>query len=199
MVLTVTAGSFLMSPTYEATSKILLKFGRENVYTPTTPAGGGSPLSWTCPAKSGSIPRWRCSPAATSRKRSSATSGWRRSIRSSWKSRSFSFGASAKLSPSDRALLVFQKKLAVEAVKKSNIIDIRFQHKDPAVAARVVNNLVAVFLEHHISVYKESGGYGFFIEQVNLWKKSSKTRRKSSRLLKAATTSSRSRSRSQCS
>ena len=39
VVLTVTAGSFLMSPTYEATSKILLKFGRENVYTPTTPAG----------------------------------------------------------------------------------------------------------------------------------------------------------------
>ena len=100
----------------------------------------------------------------------------------------FSFGALLpKAVPSDRALLVFQKKLAVEAVKKSNIIDIRFQHKDPAVAARVVNKLVAVFLEHHISVYKESGGYGFFIEQVNLWKKSSKTRRKSSRLLKAIT------------
>ena len=41
VVLTVTAGSLLMSPTYEATSKILLKFGRENVYSPTTPAGGG--------------------------------------------------------------------------------------------------------------------------------------------------------------
>ena len=75
------------------------------------------------------------------------------------------------VTPSDRALLVFQKKLSVEAVKKSNIIDIRFQHKDPAVAARVVNKLVAVFLEHHISVYKESGGYDFFIEQVNLCEK----------------------------
>ena len=58
VVLTVTIGSFLMSPTYEASSKILLKFGRENVYTPTTPAGSGSSRCfWTLRGKSALIPK----------------------------------------------------------------------------------------------------------------------------------------------
>ena len=36
VVVIVTIGSFLMPPVYEASSKILLKFGRENVFIPTT-------------------------------------------------------------------------------------------------------------------------------------------------------------------
>ena len=35
-VITVTAASFIMKPTYEADSKILIKFGRENIYIPAT-------------------------------------------------------------------------------------------------------------------------------------------------------------------
>jgi uncharacterized protein involved in exopolysaccharide biosynthesis len=36
IVLTESIGSFVMAPTYEATAKILVKFGRENVYATTT-------------------------------------------------------------------------------------------------------------------------------------------------------------------
>ena len=43
VVVTVTIGSFLMSPVYEASSKILIKVGRENVYMPTNPAASGNP------------------------------------------------------------------------------------------------------------------------------------------------------------
>ena len=42
IVVTVTAGSFIMAPTYEATSKVLVKFGRENVYATTSQSQGGS-------------------------------------------------------------------------------------------------------------------------------------------------------------
>ncbi len=172
VVLTVTAGSFLMSPTYEASSKILLKFGRENVYIAHHPRGGGSARCfWTPRVKSASTLKWRCSRAEVSWKRSSATSGAAAIYPGIDKPPLISLGASAKLSPADRAFVIFQKKLSVEAVKKSNIIDIKFQHKDPAVAARVVNRLVEVFLDHHLKVYQESGGYDFFIEQVNLCEK----------------------------
>ena len=45
VVLTVTIGSFLTSPVYEASSKILVKFGRENTFMLTNPAmSGNSPV-----------------------------------------------------------------------------------------------------------------------------------------------------------
>ena len=42
IVITVTVGTFLMAPVYEASSKVLVKFGRENVFTPTSPTAGGN-------------------------------------------------------------------------------------------------------------------------------------------------------------
>jgi uncharacterized protein involved in exopolysaccharide biosynthesis len=43
-VCTVTIGTFLMKPTYEATSQILVKIGRENLYVPTVPNSGNNPV-----------------------------------------------------------------------------------------------------------------------------------------------------------
>jgi polysaccharide biosynthesis protein PslE len=171
VVLTVTAGSLLMSPTYEAASKILLKFGRENVYSPTTPSGGGTPILMDTFREERLNSEVEMLTGRNLAEQVIRDIGLETLYPDLLEKPLFSFGSSARLTPVDRALLVFQKKLTVEAVKKSNIIDIQFQHKDPAVAARVVNKLVAVFLEHHISVYKESGGYSFFIEQVNLCEK----------------------------
>jgi uncharacterized protein involved in exopolysaccharide biosynthesis len=171
VVLTVTAGSFLMSPTYEASSKILLKFGRENVYSPTTPAGGSTPIVMDLSREERLNSEVEMLTGRNLAEKAIRDIGLEALYPELLEKPLFSFGAPSKLTPFDRALLVFEKKLTVEALKKSNIIDIRFQHQDPAAAARVVNTLVAVFLEHHISVYKESGGYGFFIEQVNLCEK----------------------------
>jgi polysaccharide biosynthesis protein PslE len=171
VVLTVTAGSLLMSPTYEATSKILLKFGRENVYSPTTPAGGGTPIVMDTFREERLNSEVEMLTGRNLAEKVIRDIGLEALYPDLLEKPFFSFGASAKITPVDRALLVFEKKLTVEAVKKSNIIDIQFQHKDPAVAARVVNKLVAVFLEHHINVYRDSGEYGFFIEQVKLCEK----------------------------
>ena len=40
----VTIGTFLMQPTYKATSQILLKIGRENLYVPTVPSSSNNPV-----------------------------------------------------------------------------------------------------------------------------------------------------------
>jgi uncharacterized protein involved in exopolysaccharide biosynthesis len=39
-VCTVAIGTVLIKPTYEATSQILIKVGRENIFVPTVPASG---------------------------------------------------------------------------------------------------------------------------------------------------------------
>ncbi len=49
----------------------------------------------------------------------------------------------------------FEKSLAVEGVKGSNVIQVRFQHKTPTVAAKAVNALVDLFKEKHIQVYND--------------------------------------------
>jgi uncharacterized protein involved in exopolysaccharide biosynthesis len=172
IVLTVTIGSLLMSPTYEASSKILVKFGRENVYMPTTPAGGGSSQVLLDPSREERIN----SAVEMFQGRNileqvihdvGATKIYPALDKKPW----ISLGTSTKMSPADRALLIFQKKISVEAVKKSNIINITFQHKDPAVAAQVVNKLVDVFLDQHLKVYQEPGGYNFFSNQVSVLEK----------------------------
>ncbi len=45
------------------------------------------------------------------------------------------------MTPLEAAILEAGKKLAVEGVKKSNVIEVAFQHEDPQVAARFVNRL----------------------------------------------------------
>jgi len=172
IVLTVTIGSLLMSPTYEASSKILVKFGRENVYMPTTPAGGGSSQVLLDPSR-----EERINSAVEMFQGRNILEQVIRDVGATniypdlEQKPGISLGASAKLSPADRALLILQKKLSVEAVKKSNIIAIQFQHKDPAVAAQVVNKLVDVFLDQHLKVYQETGGYNFFSSQVGVLEK----------------------------
>ena len=51
-VCVVTIGTFLMPPTYEATSQILVKVGRENLYVPTVPSRS------TRKSKSSKAPAW---------------------------------------------------------------------------------------------------------------------------------------------
>ena len=49
VVAVVTAVTFLTAPTYEASSKILVKFGRENVLTPTLASSDGrTPIAISC-------------------------------------------------------------------------------------------------------------------------------------------------------
>jgi uncharacterized protein involved in exopolysaccharide biosynthesis len=55
----------------------------------------------------------------------------------------------------DAALLNVEKKLTVEGVKKSNVIEVSFQHRDPQVAARFVNLLVEYYKEKHLQVFSD--------------------------------------------
>ena len=74
----------------------------------------------------------------------------------------------SRMTPMEAAVTAFQKKLTAEGIKKSSVIEVSFQHKDPKVAARAVNLLVDFFKEKHLAVH--SGTESTFLEsQTDLY------------------------------
>jgi len=61
-----------------------------------------------------------------------------------------------KMTPLGASILNFEKSLKVEAVRKSNVIQVAFRHGDPKVALRVVKTLVELFKEKHLEVFSET-------------------------------------------
>ncbi len=169
VVVTVTIGSFLMPPVYEASSKILIKVGRENVYMPTSPAASGNPPILFDSSREERInSEVEILKGRNLIKKVLTDLGVKNIYPDIDKKPLISLPSSKKITPLDKATLTFEKKLTVEVVKKSDIIDIKFQHKDPEIAAQLVNKLIDVFLEHHLTVYKQSQQYDFFDDQVKL-------------------------------
>ncbi len=65
--------------------------------------------------------------------------------------------------PMEEAAFMFEKKLRVEAVKKSNVVWVSFRHEDPQIAAQAVNTLIDLFKEKHLEAY--STPRSSFLEQ----------------------------------
>lgn len=163
--------SFLMSPVvYEASSKILVKFGRENVYTVPT-ANGASPVlidSAREERMNSEIEMLSARNVAEKVIRGLGVNNIYPGIEKNADNKSLTLRPSFKqLSPFGKAVLIFQKNLTVERVKKSNLIETKFKHKDPLIAAQVVNKFIDTFLEERIKVYGVSSGeQTVFSEQI---------------------------------
>jgi len=67
------------------------------------------------------------------------------------------------MTPLQAAVPAFGKNLTVEGVRKSNVIEVSFRHKDPRVAARAVNLLVDDYKEKHLQVFSDP--QSSFLEQ----------------------------------
>ncbi|MCX5886952.1 MAG: GumC family protein [Proteobacteria bacterium] len=168
VVLTVTIGTFLISPTYEAFSQILVKFGRENIYTPTAT---GSQVLFDISKEDRINSEVEIIKGRNLIEKVITELGVK-NIYPDLKEKPFISNTFSKKIPLlEKAVLIFQQKLTVEGVTKSDIIEIKFQHKDRVVAAQVVNRLIDVYLEHHITVFKQSQNYNFFDDQVKLLEK----------------------------
>jgi uncharacterized protein involved in exopolysaccharide biosynthesis/Mrp family chromosome partitioning ATPase len=65
----------------------------------------------------------------------------------------------------ERGVQLLIKSLKVEAIKKSNIVQISFESRNPRLAHDVVEKLIGFYLDKHIYAHRTSGSYGFFSEQ----------------------------------
>ncbi len=72
----------------------------------------------------------------------------------------------SKLSALALALTDFEDQLAVEPIKKSNMIRITFKANDREQAAQVVNTLCAVYQDRHVKLRENAGATDFFTRQA---------------------------------
>lgn len=75
-------------------------------------------------------------------------------------------GVSESLSPRDRAILKFQKKLDVSAVKDSNILRVSYEATDRKLSELAVDKLMSFFLDQHIRLHRTPGSHKFLQQQL---------------------------------
>jgi uncharacterized protein involved in exopolysaccharide biosynthesis len=171
---TVVIATFMAKPTYEAVAQILVKTGRESIYVPAT--GSSNPvisinreeqinseveiLKSKSLAKDviGSLGAATIYPDLGKQ---------RKGIQASIIPESKDDGSPSAL---EKAFLLLQKKLDVQGIKKSNVIEVSFKHTDPQMAATVVNTLAKLYLQRHVDVHKTPHSYSFFQEQSEFLK-----------------------------
>jgi uncharacterized protein involved in exopolysaccharide biosynthesis len=61
--------------------------------------------------------------------------------------------ASARTTPLETAVLQFSRNLKTEGIKKSNVISVSFQHRDPAAATKALALLIDLFKEKRLDVF----------------------------------------------
>jgi uncharacterized protein involved in exopolysaccharide biosynthesis len=70
----------------------------------------------------------------------------------------------------DRAIRHLASNLTVEAVKKSNVIDVSYASNDPVLTARVLKTLSDLYMAKHVKLHETQGAYDFFAQQANDYK-----------------------------
>ena len=76
-----------------------------------------------------------------------------------------------ELLPNEKAIMAIQKKLSIEHVPDSDVIEVQLRWGNPDIAKEILENLLDSFLTHHLEAHSISGGYDFFNQQVEILEK----------------------------
>lgn len=161
VVAIVTIASFVATPIYEAKSSLLVKYGRE--YMNQSQVGNSQPMM--------SLNREEIINSEIQILKSPDLA--KRVIETIKLGQIYPDLAkhpTKRIQPIDVAISRFEKQLTVEDIKKSSVILVSFEHKNPQVAAKAVNLLVDYFKEKHLQVF--SSPQSSFLEgQVAVFRK----------------------------
>lgn len=69
-----------------------------------------------------------------------------------------------------RAVRKLGKALKIEPLRKSNVISVSYQARDPRMAEKVLETLAAAYMEKHLEVHRSSGEFKFFDQQTEQYK-----------------------------
>lgn len=69
-----------------------------------------------------------------------------------------------------RAVRKLEKDLALNVVKKTNILAVSYESHDAELAARVLTTLARLYLEKHLAVHRPPGAFDFFQEQTQKYR-----------------------------
>jgi uncharacterized protein involved in exopolysaccharide biosynthesis len=74
-----------------------------------------------------------------------------------------------------RAVRALARHLTVEPIRKTRLIAVRYDSSDPALAARVLNTLGGLYMEKHLTVHRPSGEFRFFEQQTDQYRRGLET------------------------
>lgn len=66
-----------------------------------------------------------------------------------------------------KAIEFIRQRLIIENPRKSNVVNLQFEYCDPALAAKLINEIVANYQKYRNEVYSESSSYNFFVKQIH--------------------------------
>ena len=145
-VVTVSIVSFLLPPTYEAKSSLLVKIGREYVYRPE---GLDKAPVVSVNQEEAINSEINIMASRDLVQKVITTLGVAQIYPELVNS------PPSEVTPLEAAIINFSKDLNVAAVKKSNVLEVTFRHKNPRIAAKSLNLLIDFFKEKHSQVYNE--------------------------------------------
>ncbi len=183
-VIGVTAGVYLWPKTYEATAKILVKLGRENISISTLSESAQSKVMTSLQVRIEDIN----SEVEILRNRNlveqlikklgmdflvpKGPRKWYQKIKDDLitgiKELLYYLKLTKRLTPYEQLVLGVTKNLMVEQIPRSDIILVTFHWGDPEIARQAVETLIELFLESHIEIHKTSEDFTFLQQQVNL-------------------------------
>ena len=149
-VAVVTAGSFLIAPSYEAKSTLLVKFGREYLYRPEI-GERNADIRSLIPLNQEEVINSEIQILSSQDLIEKVI----KTIKVENLYPSLAADPPSRIPLLAAAIHTFEKNLTVKGIEKSNVIQVSFQHSDPAMAAKVVNLLVDSLREKHLSVYSD--------------------------------------------
>lgn len=83
---------------------------------------------------------------------------------------SFLLGEQSSEQRISKAVDRLRSNLRVEPLKKTDVIEVSYNATDPKAAAAVLNNLVAAYVDKHVSIHRPAGQFEFFDEETNRYK-----------------------------
>jgi uncharacterized protein involved in exopolysaccharide biosynthesis len=144
---TVVVGTFMVTPIYQVESRILVKFGRENIYRSEV----GDDRSQVVASNTEEIINSETSILTSRDLISSMVS----TITVEALYPDLIANPPRRGTPLEAAVDRFLASLTVDALKKSSVIEIALQHHNPAIAARALNLLVEDYKGKHLAAYSD--------------------------------------------
>ncbi len=169
-VVTVAVGSLMATPIYRASSRLLVKPGRQDVYVSPT---GGSPsiINYSGDAEkvNAEIAILKSSSLAIALVDRMGVSRLYGFPDRTLMGRLFEKKEKNEVPSVEKAYGSVLDSLHVSAVPKSSVIVVAFDWPDPVIAARVVDGLVDLYLDRHLKVHTNPQTYSLLEGQAKQW------------------------------
>jgi len=167
MVITAAVGSLMATPIYQASSRLLVKPGREDIYVSPT---GDSPAvidhSREGEKVNAEILILKSSSLVAQLVDRFGVNHLYEYPDRTLKEKLFKRNKKPEIPPIEQVHKSVLKSLEISRVPKSNVINVTFNWPDPVIAATAVNKLVDLYLAQHVKVHTNPQTYDVLGEQV---------------------------------